>query len=512
MSRGKVPGSYQNRNVRAASASRQESKGFVSNGAAARDLKQKIGMTLGGAKMTQLKGMLDLANSNPQLEYRKQGNRPNPQTRQTPVVQRQIKISHNSTIKKDGAETKAKNYLSLMTNLDKIAKSRNWKSDKKKKIKAELVSMVKDDFVYDASQPIPDGSGGNPKRGFIGAINLALSRAYSGAEVKIDNSKIGDDVDMVKKDYPKDKLTDEQQSEWNDPNLDLIDEVGGGGMSPLREEMQDESDLYSEMQVPFTRRANYKNDQNSSDMDFTFGAYSGKMINSKGNFAVPRNGGAGKSYNGLLQEIGNAKGAITDSQYAGVLLLLMNGDKSGYKGWKSNLKNLTDELLGIIMNAEMSRGSIALPSFAATLHKVKKGDITLKAAFAGPNAVFLGANDGGATLLARKDPKDWSGDANKYKSQLEQQKIRASLALRAMYMDHNVPIKDIREHIKKHGRAQITNLISHNRQRRNSFKPKVSKVSKAPKAPKVSKIEKLIAKPAHAKAREKNSGKPLVPE
>jgi hypothetical protein len=63
-----------------------------------------------------------------------------------------------------------------------------------------------------------------------------------------------------------------------------------------------------------------------------------------------------------------------------------------------------EEILTVLAASESSRATSAIVHFAATINAVAEGGIPLKKALAGPDAILLGANLGGAQALRLEPP------------------------------------------------------------------------------------------------------------
>lgn len=145
-------------------------------------------------------------------------------------------------------------------------------------------------------------------------------------------------------------------------------------------------------------------------------------VRGHGNVLTPIGGGKGETYAELCETIALGLGMFKSSEpaLAQAMLGMLHGDDTALLKFSNFVLSNVDHLLTILAGPESTRATSSVVHFAATIYAISQGRSSFKNAFSGSNAIFLGANEGGAEALRLAPPSNLRGQAAQAAEVLEQ--------------------------------------------------------------------------------------------
>ena len=380
-----------------------------------------------------------------------------------PVVQRQIRIRGRII-----NETNEGSYLEgIQKVLDDLVKTKareSWRGAFRDQIRSRIIELIRSDQLY----PSPREQFPSYKA-IIEAVARELAAGSSAQRVVSAELPPLDPVPVSAGPISRKR----GRKEADEPLLPRLRRTA----SDLREKEPDK--IREEFHTGSTRRRLQKAGVLSAyDVHpVAIGLYSGR-VQFTGNEVVAT-GGKGATYAELWNlfsvAIGMQRPQRSQQEAAAAILAMLHGEPGNLRGYGEPALLILDQILAIEAGAEQARATVAVLHFAATVNAVAKGSGTLRDAFAGKQAIFLGANKGGADAL-RGNTKD----------ALLGQQERADEAAQAYLQQYGKGFKNEPELI----RALMDNIASYSRIRQSKASSQGEDTSESKRSPKTRRTRK----------------------
>jgi hypothetical protein len=323
-----------------------------------------------------------------------------------------------------------------------VEKARKWDATTAAEVWQKMVDMIESDLTF------PTAGTFARYRDFV----VAAAKQVDSGVVEVTDDLVDPVEPMVLAQRPRRSKAFDFRTDMEEDLLTVIHDES----SSWRKEDQMDSDLEDELQVPFSRRrGDEKNTMDRDDVQpVSFASFSGEVRGGRSHLLTHTGGGRGPDYADLWQQVLNAA-ALSGTGEGDVSVTLLNLlEKGTFPDLPATALKALDVILAIILNAEMSRATSSVVHFAATVYHVWKNGGSFVAAVSGKDAVYLGANEGGAQLLRGNVPDG-----------MEKQQQRASSAAET-YLARFISGKDDpEERIREIAAALTTNLLSYKRAR-----------------------------------------------
>ena len=317
-------------------------------------------------------------------------------------IQRKVKI-RGHTLTKENYNDKFKEGVTKA--VDKRAKKYNWSAEHKKDVLSRIEELVNSETMYGPHKSYKD---------FVDAVAKSL----------IPNEPSDDDEELsdlepipIEEGASGIDFTNEN---WQ--NL-IYDEAS----QKYREEELAKTDGQREMPHEFWMAAKRRREQKSGPLNpnkkqkVRIGKTTG-FVTLHGSVMTASGGGKGREYKDICQDIKTSVkfAKTTEAALATAMLKMLHGDADGLLEQSHFLLTLVDEMLLVQAGPETSRATQSILYFAATIYIISKGEISFKDAFSAGNAIFLGANTGGAKALRLDTPPKLKNQNDRAKAALEE--------------------------------------------------------------------------------------------